>query len=311
MLIDAPRLSDLVPDEQVAAFARDGATCVRQALSPGWMQVLEDGIERALREMPLVWRGAGRSSGGDDGTNGGRNKPALGEKGVAFEAYRDGAGELYDAKGLWQSVPELQAFVFDSPIVDVIARLIATEEAWVFYDQLLVKNGGDGKPTPFHQDSTVFPYAGMQAASAWIALESLPKQEALAFARGSHLGPMYGYPATGTYIRTDRADPNLGKADLPPFPDIESDPERYEIMSWDIEPGDVVFFNFNTIHGGAPTTNTRRRAYSLRIFGDDVVYEKRGADHLAFPDLAASLNDGDPLRHAVFPKVRPRAKRPD
>ena len=55
-------------------------------------------------------------------------------------------------------------------------------------------------------------------------------------------------------------------------PDIED----MDVLEFQMEPGDAVAFHFEILHGarGNNTTN-RRRAFSLRLVGDDVCYTER------------------------------------
>ena len=87
------------------------------------------------------------------------------------------------------------------------------------------------------------------------------------------------------------------------IPDIEANRDKYEILSWDMDPGDCIVFHFKTIHAGAgnPRSNTRRRAFSSRWIGDDAVYAERpGETSPPFPELK-SFKQGDPLEHSLFP----------
>ena len=35
------------------------------------------------------------------------------------------------------------------------------------------------------------------------------------------------------------------------FPDINTDPEHFGVVSWDMQPGDCIVFNGRTMHGGS------------------------------------------------------------
>jgi hypothetical protein len=86
------------------------------------------------------------------------------------------------------------------------------------------------------------------------------------------------------------------------MPDIESNRKDFDIAAWNVEPGDVDFFDFNATHGEAPTGNRRRRAHRLRVFGEDVVLRNFGIDRLGFPYIAATHRDGVSLHHVAVPE---------
>ena len=74
-------------------------------------------------------------------------------------------------------------------------------------------------------------------------------------------------------------------------------------MSWDFQPGDVLFFHPLTLHGSSGNTSTtqRRRAFASRWLGDDVIFTNTPSSWL-FPDrhhLTAGAAVGGPL----FPVV--------
>ena len=80
-------------------------------------------------------------------------------------------------------------------------------------------------------------------------------------------------------------------------------PEDYEILAWDLAPGDVIAFDFRTLHGTtAGRVRGRRRALSTRWLGDDVTYCRRpGETSPPFPDIG--LEDGERMREDWFPVV--------
>jgi len=92
--------------------------------------------------------------------------------------------------------------------------------------------------------------------------------------RGSHHGTLYDgmvFDADGS------ARPLWGEAgDLPPLPDIEkeraADPKAWDVVSYEMEPGDVMLFHLGCLHGGAPVNEhfSARRTLSLRFYGDNV-----------------------------------------
>ena len=86
------------------------------------------------------------------------------------------------------------------------------------------------------------------------------------------------------------------------IPDIDSEREKHEIMSWNLEPGDCIAFHFLTIHGapGNLSLKNRRRAFVARFTGDDAVYVKRkGEMSPPFPEVV--LEVGQPLDSDTFP----------
>ena len=87
-----------------------------------------------------------------------------------------------------------------------------------------------------------------------------------------------------------------------PMPDIDSEIDRYELLSWDLAPGDCIAFNFLTVHGapGNISKVSRRRAFAARFTGDDARFVRRSGEMSPpFPDVP--LKPGDKLDCKTFP----------
>ena len=86
-----------------------------------------------------------------------------------------------------------------------------------------------------------------------------------------------------------------------PVPD--PDAEGMSILEWEMEPGDAVAFNYKTLHGARGNhTDCRRRAFSLRLLGDDARYVTRpGSTSPPFP--GHNMIDGQRLRQDWFPVI--------
>ena len=90
---------------------------------------------------------------------------------------------------------------------------------------------------------------------------------------------------------------------LADLPDIDGEREAYRILGWEIEPGDLVCFHMLTLHASAGVEgDRRRRVFSVRFLGDDIVHAPRAwATSPEFPGLAAVLPAGAAMEHPLFP----------
>ena len=94
---------------------------------------------------------------------------------------------------------------------------------------------------------------------------------------------------------------------LADLPDIDGNREAFEILAWELEPGDAVFFHMLTLHAAGGTTR-RRRAFSVRFLGDDATHAPREwKTSPEFPGLVDELPAGAPMDHPLFPVVWERA----
>jgi len=265
----------VVTDEMMRRYDEDGVVLIRKALSPVWLDLIEMGVKRNLMNP------------GPQATRYFEGKP----------------GEFYDDHCNYDNVPEYRRLLEDSPIADMMRRLLRTQQLWLFYDQIFVKEGGWSRPTPWHQDTPYFIAEGKQLGSAWITLDSVSGDEALEFIPGSHRGPLYN---GANFDGAEANAPWYEGGDMPRLPDINADRAMWNIVSWPVERGDILFLHPSILHGGAQMREGgRRRTMSIRFFGDDVRYvERPGKPAPPFFGISEVLKPGDPLRHPYFPRIR-------
>ena len=87
-----------------------------------------------------------------------------------------------------------------------------------------------------------------------------------------------------------------------PVPD--PDAEGMRVMEWEMEPGDAVPFDYLTLHGARGNeTGARRRAFSLRLVGEDArVIDRPGRTSPPYP--GHGMHAGERLREDWFPVLR-------
>ena len=191
-----------------------------------------------------------------------------------------------------------------SPIPALVAGLWGAPDVWFMYEQVFLKEGGETRRTPWHQDSSYLAVAGEHLAVAWISFDAQPAEDSLEFVRGSHRGPLYN--GSRFELGDDTAPINPGSP-LPRLPDIEAARGDWDIVSWAVEPGDLIVFHPALLHGGAPThPGKRRRTLTLRFFGTDAVYDARPG--YAGPRVSGfhqRMRQGDPFRDPSFLRLLP------
>ncbi len=202
-------------------------------------------------------------------------------------------------------VPAYEEMLRTSPLPALIAKLWGTPDVWFMYEQVFLKEGGESRRTPWHQDSSYLSVGGNDLAVAWITFEAQKREDSLEFVKGSHKGTLYD---GSRFDLDDETLPIYPGDELPRLPDIEARRGEFPIVSFAVEPGDVVMFHPKTLHGGAPThAGSRRRTLTLRFFGRNAVYEARPIP--AGPRMPGlhNLTPGEPFRNDGFLKLLPRA----
>lgn len=256
-------------DGEVENFAREGAVPL-YGLFNDWVETLRAGIARNMAE------------------------PSPDAK---IYTGQSGAGRFFGDYCNWGRIAEYRDFIFNSPAAEIGRTLMKSRGVRLFHEHVLVKEAAADVATPWHQDQPYYCVDGGQTVSLWLPLDSVPRERRLEFVGGSH--------AWGKYFRPERFNKTpLNENDgLEPVPDIDGNRDNYRVLGWALEPGDAVAFNYRTLHG-APANNSasqQRRAFSLRLIGDDVRFARRANLVTSPPFRDVQLAHGAVMDAPEFP----------
>ena len=256
----------------IEVFRRDGVVFLPGILSPQEVTTLAAGVERNLREPgPLAM-----------------NATKPGDPGSFIEDFCN-----------WQRIPEYNEVIRTSALAAVAGALMGSHSVRLFHDHLLVKEAGTRDRSPWHQDQPYYPIDGSQTVSFWIPLDPVARANTLEFVAGSHAAGRWYMPRS--FVK--KTAMVFAEGALDEVPDIDADRAAWPIVGWEMAPGDAVAFNMLTLHAAAGSS-TRRRAFSLRLTGEDVRWAPRAhRTSPPFPEAEAALAAGAPLEHAAFPEV--------
>lgn len=253
----------------IAAYRKDGAVALR-GLFKDWVETLRAGIARNMAEPSAD---------------------------VRIYQGRDGNGRFFGDYCNWARIPEYKDFIFNSGAADAARQLMGTKTVRLFHEHVLVKEASADVATPWHQDQPYYCVDGKDTVSLWIPLDKVPRERTLEFVAGSH--------SWGKYFRPERFDKTpLNENDgLEPVPNIDGTRDKYSVLGWALEPGDAVAFNYMTLHGAPANTSAseQRRAFSLRLLGDDVRYAKREGVKTSPPFRSVTLAHGAVMDAPEFP----------
>lgn len=264
-------MNDNIAADVIRQFQSDGAVVIRQLINDEWIERLRGAIERDI-ENP----------------------------GPCFHGYAmDGGGRFHGNMLLWKTDRDFCDYCQNSPLPEVAAQFLQVDQVQLYYDQLFVKEAATDAPTRWHNDQPYWPIRGKPLMSFWLALDPVRKENgALEFVKGSHRWEAWYQPepfAAG-------ASPYERNPDFVDMPDISSNRDQYEFLSWEMEPGDVIAFHALTVHGGPPNlSDRRRRGYTVRYCGPGMTYYK-GPGTSPFLD-DASLEHGASIQGDRYPVV--------
>ena len=205
---------------------------------------------------------------------------------------------FYDDYCNWQRISEYKEFLFNSNIANLASKLMISKNVNLFHEHVLIKEPGAKKQTPWHQDQSYYCVEGSQNVSFWIPLDKILKITCPEFITFSHKWTQKFLP-----IKFIGKNYKLFDKEFERIPDINNNRKKYKIVSYELNPGDVIAFNFATVHGAPGNQSiSSRRAFSARFTGDDARYIKRkGEMSPPFPEV--KLKNGDKLDCESFPLI--------
>lgn len=258
----------LLTEQDIETFQRDGVVLVR-GLFADHVETLRAGVAANMAE-PGPYASENRKRG---------------HTGLFFDDYCN-----------WTRIPEFAEVIRNSPAAEVAADLMRSDRVQVFHDHVLVKEPGTSMATPWHQDGPYYFVQGQQTISFWTPLDPV-SDATLRCVAGSHLWEKDVLPTR--WVSEEGFFADEGQYMLVPDPDAEN----MRIVEFPMQPGDAVAFNYRILHGAhGNTSTTRRRAFSLRLVGDDARYvERPGPTSPPFP--GHDMQPGQRLREDWFPVI--------
>lgn len=264
------RARSLVGQAEIDAYHRDGVVCLKGILTPEEVELGRAGIDA--------------------------NMAAPSER-ANVASRPDDPGYFIEDFCNWQTNQQYHDLIFNSAAAAAAGMLMGSDKVRLYHDHLLVKEPGTKTKTPWHQDQPYYNIEGFQNCSMWAPMDPVAREATLEFVAGTHKGP---WLMPRSFMANDaKWFPEGSLADLP---DIEGDRSAFNILGWELEPGDAVFFHMLTLHAAAGSGKGRRRVMSIRFLGDDIRHAPRKwKTSPAFPGLEAELPAGAPMEHPLFP----------
>ncbi len=271
-----------ISSAEIEAFQTDGVVPLRSRFSTSWIEQLRTAIDHAR-------------------TNPGPNL-------VRHTTQPDSPG-YYEDFWSWNRSAAFTSFVHESPAAPLAAQLLDAPSINLVMDNWFLREAGSTSRPPFHHDISYFDFTGSMCV-LWLPLEPVTKQSGITFVQGSHLWGKHfmrirfgdGHPTDEQHAIT------VNGVEYEPPPDIEND-DAYELLTFDLQLGDCLFFDMRTLHGALSTQvpDETIHRYTLRMAGPDGRISYRGdwaAQERALFE-AAGYGDGDRLEGDFFPQLFP------
>lgn len=245
-----------ITQQHIDDYRRDGVICLRQMFGPEWIEHLRKGAEQVI-DNPQDWGSTGPSH-----------------------------GRMTSVAHIWRKEGPFRDFAMNSPVGEVVGRVIEADQIQMFHDHLFHKPALSPSIMRWHADH-FWPFTGSMIPNIWVALSPVNEENGrIEFVAGYHhfckeTGSRFGPAGDGTYQFPDfeqhRDDPN--------FP--------FKFVTWDLQPGDAVLFHVDIPHfsKGNSSEDMARTGLAVRVIGDDSYWCPReglapvpGVDVLSMPE---------------------------
>lgn len=231
---------------QRAAYLRDGAVLLPSVLSAAEIQALTAALEASYAAPgPMASR------------------------------LRDGdTAEIRMDQLPSQANPALQQLVAGNTLRAVAGQLLGVNRVHHILDQMFYKPAGRILPTAWHQDTPYLQVKGDALCRLWICCDPSPRETTISVVRGSHRWNVEFRPVEAEDVSAQEEKVGDGFSydsarfdqSLPKVPRIADYPESFDLLSWDVHPGDIVAFNGNILHGNnheVPHHPVPRRSFAV------------------------------------------------
>ncbi len=307
--------------DEVAAYKIAGVVLLRGILDLGSVNTLRRCIDEAVSTLGQSpsgydlsaltkafedddWRKLKSESAGQHDVAGIMEYIKSSGKPLLIDKSETSKGSFLLDTGIAARLRDFRRFCTAGAVPEIAGALLESEKVNFFGDQIFVKEPQTRERTAFHQDATYFEIGGDQCCVMWIPVDPVTLEGGvMQYVRGSHRdGKLY---APNVFV----SQTPLPGAQGEPMPDIEGHMADYDIVHFDVEPGDVIVHHYRTLHGagGNHTRYQVRRAASLRYCGDDIRFCTRPWAPKQLHHTQR-LENGDPLGGPDFPVVWTRRR---
>jgi len=232
----SPTITDLVTPEMLEQYRNEGYFVLEGAMTPDQLELLRGGAQYSMDRLDARMEAAG-----------------VDRLGI------NARGRRYFSNMVYHERPELRSFIYGSTMA-AICRAVLGSEAYLFYEQYVIKAGDPDTTFAWHQDSGYVHEDHQPYLTCWIALDDVNEEN----------GSVYLLPYSRSGIRSYVKHIPVETGDKVCY--FGSDPGMPVI----VPAGSIVCFSSTVIHrSGANLTDRLRRVYLLQ-YSAEVIMDKSG-----------------------------------
>jgi ectoine hydroxylase-related dioxygenase (phytanoyl-CoA dioxygenase family) len=233
-----PTVTDLVTPAMLEQYRTEGYFILDGVLSPDELELLRAGAQYSMDRLDARMAEAG-----------------VDRLGI------NARGKRYFSEMVYRERPELRSFGF-GPTMAAICRAVLGPQAYLFWEQYVIKAADPDTTFAWHQDSGYVHEDHDPYLTCWIALDDVTEEN----------GSVYLLPYSRSGIRSYVKHVRIDTGDAVCY--FGSDPG----MPVTASAGSIVCFSSTVIHrSGANLTDRLRRVYLLQ-YSADVIMDKSGTE---------------------------------
>lgn len=227
---------DLVTPEMLEQYRTEGYFVLEGAMSPDELDLLRGGAQYSMDRLDARMEAAG-----------------VDRLGI------NARGKRYFSNMVYRDRPELRSFIY-GPTMAAVCRAVLGSEAYLFYEQYVIKAADPDTTFAWHQDSGYVHEDHQPYLTCWIALDDVTEEN----------GSVYLLPYSRSGIRSYVKHVAVETGDKVCY--FGSDPGMPVV----VPAGSIVCFSSTVIHrSGANMTDRLRRVYLLQ-YSAEVIMDKSG-----------------------------------
>lgn len=264
-----------ISDADRETFERDGAVCLRGVYDRSAVESLLDAWDRIVADP----HASGLVPPEEEFRPVGDRATVISRPSYAVDAFR--------------------TFIHESPVPALMGELMNQREVGFYWDTIFAKDPGSTWETAWHTDAGAIAVRGNDMINVWTPLTPVTRDNSLEVVAGTHRNDVLYWPKSPNGARLERPRDR----DFCPDFGAHRGEDGYRFITWDMEPGDVVFMHLKTAHynRGNPTEH-RRVALATWWYGDDIVWDPRPECETGHPEAPfADMPRGRHPDHPLFP----------
>ena len=212
-------------------------------------------------------------------------------------------GEFFMDFNNWRKNNRVLEICKNPKIVQTIKNLSGSKKCQLMHEDILIKEGKLVQETPVHHDRPYFVTKGNINLSVWITSSGVKRESSLLMYAKSHKRKELFLPKN--FLSGDNSDgyKGLNKEFFTPL--TEEILSKFEVIDFEMSPGDAIVFFHNTLHGSKThVSNKKRNSLVIRYLLDGATLTKKYYNNVPpYERMGLKIVEDAEIPESFFPFV--------